>query len=578
MRLVVDMTRCQSYAQCCFLAPDTFTLRGQEALVYDSCPDDAQRDKILQAAAACPVQAILVERLERLENRPAPPPPEEPGGALASPATRAPRAVAGPEDSPRADGRIVIVGASLAGLRAAEAVRREGFAGRLTLIGDEAAEPYDRPPLSKEVLEGLMPVEHTALPRLEALDAEWKLGAAATGLDLAGKRVRLADGEEVGFDRVLITTGTRARPWPDRAEARLDGVLTLRTREDAGRLRERLAARPGRVLVIGGGFTGSEVASACRELDVPVTVVQRGPAPLFAALGGVVGRVAGQIQREHGVHLRTGVTVTALEGDPGGRLRRARLSDGGVVDADVAVVALGALRNVEWLRGSGLAAGEWGVACDAGCRAFDLNGLVTDDVFVAGDVARFPHPMFGFEFLALEHWGNAVAQAEIAAHNMVSGQARRWPHLSVPIFWSIQFGHLIKSAGVSALADEVVLTQGSVEDRSFVAAYGHRGRIVAAVTVNQSKWLEYYQRLIADGAPFPPHDAADKPDGMRPVPAAMPAAVVPWRATEDATLAVTGHQPSEWQAVWRPRTPAAPGPRAVAAPEPEAVEAQERQS
>ena len=347
-------------------------------------------------------------------------------------------------------------------------------------------------------------------------------------------------------------------------------MLTLRTQEDAADLRERLAARPGRVLVLGGGFTGCEVASACRELDVPVTVVQRGPVPLFAALGGVIGAVAGEIQREHGVDLRTGVTVTALEGDDAGRLRRARLSDGSVVDADVAVVALGAVRNVEWLRGSGLATGAWGVACDAGCRVFDLNGLVTDDVFVAGDVARFPHPMFGFEFLALEHWGNAVAQAEIAAHNMVTGQARRWPHLSVPVFWSIQFGHVIKSAGVSAVADEVVITQGSVADRSFVAAYGRRGRLVAAVAVDQSKWLEHYQRLIAEAAPFPPREAADEPDGMRPVPAQMPAPVLPWRASEDATLAVTGHEPSEWQAVWRPRKP-----RTHAAPQPRPIEAQE---
>ncbi|KAE8763505.1 FAD-dependent oxidoreductase [Georgenia thermotolerans] len=558
MRLVVDMTRCQSYAQCCFLAPGTFRLRGREALVYDGGPADAEREKVLQAAEACPVQAILVERTddahygEATQGKTAPHTAPTTGGGAPGP--------------DRPGGRIVIVGASLAGLRAAEAVRAEGFTGRLTLIGDEAAEPYDRPPLSKEVLEG-MPVEHTALPRLRELDAEWKLGTPATGLDLAGKRVRLAGGEEVGFDRVLIATGTRARPWPDPAEAALAGVLTLRTREDAALLRERLAARPGRVLVIGGGFTGSEVASACRELGLPVTLVQRGPVPLYAALGAAIGAVMGEIQRDHGVDLRTGVTVAALEGEDG-CLRRARLSDGSVVEADVAVVALGAVRNVEWLHGSGLAAGAWGVACDAGCRAFDLNGLVTDDVFVAGDVARFPHPMFGFEFLALEHWGNAVAQAQIAGHNMVAGQARRWPHLSVPLFWSTQFGHAVRSAGVATIADEVVITQGSVEDRAFVAAYGRRGRLVAAVTVDQSKWLDHYQRLIADGAPFPPRDAADQPDGLRPVPARMPPPVVPWRATEDATLAVTGHEPSQWQAVWRPRTPATPPPIEAQEPAP----------
>ena len=164
------------------------------------------------------------------------------------------------------DGRIVIVGASLAGLRAAEALRLEGFTGSLTLIGDEPYPPYDRPPLSKTVLSGWLPVEHTTLPWFVDVDAEWRLGVPAAGLDLVGRRVQLADGQEVEFDRLLITTGTRARQWPNADEAALDGVFTVRTRDDAARLRERLAAGPGRVLIIGGGFIGSEVASVCREL------------------------------------------------------------------------------------------------------------------------------------------------------------------------------------------------------------------------------------------------------------------------------------------------------------------------
>ena len=158
-----------------------------------------------------------------------------------------------------------IVGASLAGLRAAEALRKGGFRGRLTLVGDEPYEPYDRPPLSKQVLTGRVAPESTALPQDPELDAQWRLGTAAAGLDLAGKRVRLADGGEVGFDRLLIATGTRARPWPNPAEAALDGVVTLRGRDDTVRLRRELAAGPRRVLVIGAGFTGSEIASACRE-------------------------------------------------------------------------------------------------------------------------------------------------------------------------------------------------------------------------------------------------------------------------------------------------------------------------
>ncbi len=178
----------------------------------------------------------------------------------------------------------------------------------------------------------------------------------ATGLDRQNHRVRLADGRSVEFDRLLIATGTRARPWVNPEEAALDGVFTLRTREDSSRLRARLAAGPKRVLVIGGGFTGSEVASVCRELGLPVTLAERGPTPLAGALGQGAGAVAAMWERQYGVDLRCNVTVMALEGDTadGRRLRRARLSDGDVLDIDVAVVALGAVRNVEWLNGAKL--------------------------------------------------------------------------------------------------------------------------------------------------------------------------------------------------------------------------------
>ncbi|MGW0770678.1 FAD-dependent oxidoreductase [Streptomyces sp. NPDC002676] len=534
MKIVVDLTRCQGYAQCAFAAPDVFVIRGDEALLYDTDPDDAQREKIARAAAACPVQAIFLDR-EDTQRRPAGP---EVGAAPS------------PEQSLRRAGRIVIVGASLAGLRAALVLRREGFTGSLTVIGDEPHPPYDRPPLSKQVLLGQVPARRTALPRRDELDAHWRLGVAATGLDLSGKQVLLADGEKVGFDRLLIATGVRARPWPNEAEAGLDGLFALHTPEDADELRQRLAAGPGRVLVIGAGFTGCEVASACRELNIPVTVVERGRAPLLGALGAVIGGVAAQIERDHGVDLRCGVQVEAVEGDDSGRLRRARLSDGSTVDVDVAVAALGSIRNVEWLGSSGLAAGVWGVACDAGCRAVDVNGVVTDDVFVAGDVARCPHPVYDYQYLALEHWGNAVAQAEIAAHNMISAQSERWPHLALPEFWSTQFGTEIKSVGVPTYADQVVIAQGSVDERRFVAVYGYRGRITAAVAFNQSKWLEFYKGLIDRAAPFPPSfHTVDQPIDRRPV-----AAEVPDRPAPEATVVVTGHGPSERRATLVRRT------------------------
>jgi NADPH-dependent 2,4-dienoyl-CoA reductase/sulfur reductase-like enzyme len=320
-------------------------------------------------------------------------------------------------------------------------------------------------------------------------------------------------------------------------------VFVVRGRDDAHALRQRLGANPRRVLVIGAGFTGSEIASVCRELGLPVTVAERGPSPLVGSLGGVIGAVAAQLQRDRGVDLRCGVSVDGLHGDELGRLRGARLSDGTAIDADVAVVALGARRNTEWLEGSGLAAGPGGVACDAGCRVFDMYGIVTDDIFTAGDVARSPAPLFEYEFLALEHWSNAVDQAAVAAHNILNTDGDRRPYLHVPTFWSNQFGVNIKSAGVPAFGDEVVVMQGSTAECRFVAAYGCRGRIVAAVTFNQAKWLEFYLDQIERAAPFPPeYRTVDQPPDRRPVPAEFPDPAV---LTHRAQIQLTGHAPSE---------------------------------
>ncbi|MFI9848416.1 NAD(P)/FAD-dependent oxidoreductase [Nonomuraea sp. NPDC051941] len=440
------------------------------------------------------------------------------------------------------EGRIVIIGASLAGLRAAETLREEGFTGSLTVVGDEPYPPYDRPPLSKQVLLGQAAAHTTGLPMRRDPDADWRLGVPATGLDPLGKQVLLADGESLPFDRLLIATGTRARPWPNPEEAGLDGVFTLRTCDDAGRLAERLAAGPQRVLVIGGGFTGSEIASACRERGLEVTVTERGPAPLVGALGGTLSKLAARMQRAHGVDLRCGATVSALRGDGNGRFTGADLSDGSRVDADVCVVALGAVRNVEWLADSGLAAGPRGIACDAGCRAFDMYGIVTDDVFVAGDVSRFPHPLFEYQLLSLEHWGNAVAQAEVAAYNMVNPGPLRRPHLALPTFWSSQFGLNIKSVGVPTFSDQIVLAQGSLEERRLVVVYGYRGRVTAAVTVNMAKSLEYYQHLIETAASFPPAPgAADRPVAADlPLPSDVPD---PKTLSHGPTVALTGHLP-----------------------------------
>src|SRR5271168_3490587 len=415
-------------------------------------------------------------------------------------------------------GRIIIVGASLAGLRAAEALREEGFHGQLTIIGDEPGEPYDRPPLSKQVLKGWVAADHTKLPRLRAVDAQWRLGVAAT-----------------------------AQPRGGRARRRLHAADKHRCRAIAGRARRPsppCADHRFRVHRLGG------------RLGVPrtrleVTVTERGPAPLCGPFGGVIGAVAAEMQRAAGVDLRTGVSVLALEGDASGHVRRARLSDGSTLDVDVVVTSLGSIRNVEWLESCGLAAGFWGVGCDAGCRAFDINGVVTTNVFVAGDIARAPHVLYDYQFLAMEHWGNAVLGAQVAAHNMVCDEVDRWAHLLIPQFWSAQFGVNIKSVGVPSFGDEIVFTQGSVKERRFAAAYGRRGRIVGAVTFNHAKWIDYYRDQIAQSGPFPPHPPGfDFPENMRVMPADFPAPGVP---TDTADVVLTGHDPSERRAEFRSR-------------------------
>lgn len=194
-------------------------------------------------------------------------------------------------------------------------------------------------------------------------------------------------------------------------------------------------------------------------------------------------------------------------------------------------------------RSSGLGAGPRGIACDAGCRAFDIRGIVTDDIYVAGDVARSPHPLFGYQFLSLEHWGNAVSQAETAAHNMLSVSTDRRPHIWVPAFWSSQFGVNIKSVGVPSMGSEIMIAQGSLAERRFTGVYGYQGRVIGAVTFDNSRWLQFYQQQIETTAPFPvPFPTVDRrPDGHRPVPADFPDPSVP---THGPTITLSGYSTS----------------------------------
>ena len=348
----------------------------------------------------------------------------------------------------------------------------------------------------------------------------------ARRLDLANRRVLLADGRSVDFDYLLIATGTRARPWPDAEEAALDGVFVLRNRDHACQVSARLATRPRHILVAGGGFIGCEVASVCRDLGLEVTIVERGPTPLGGVLGSTIGQIMAQRQRDYGVHLRPGVVVTTLQGNQDHRFCGAQLSDGCSLEADVAIIALGAIRNVEWLFNTDLSVDRRGIVCDLYCRALDSQGAVVENVFVAGDVARWPHPLYAYDhqLLAVEHWGNAVEQAATAAHNMLSPSFEYRRHTALPRFWSSQFGFNIKSVGLPTVADEVVITQCSFGMRRFTAVYGRQGQTVAAVSFNAGQMLPSYQTLVEQAAPFPPDlHAADGPARAQPMPAGFPA-------------------------------------------------------
>ncbi|SFL26711.1 NAD(P)/FAD-dependent oxidoreductase [Methylobacterium pseudosasicola] len=406
--------------------------------------------------------------------------------------------------------RAVVVGAGLAALRGAEAMREAGFSGPLTIVGAEPYRPYDRPPLSKHVLAGEIPAGATTLPSNLGADVEWQLGSPIARLDRTSRTLHRADGSTLPYDRLLIATGTRARPWPNPHEGRLSGVFTLRGRDDAAALRAALAAGPRRVLVIGAGFIGCEVASLCRQLGLPATLVEPGPTPLGRVLGSAVGAFIGAMLTGRGVDLRSGSEVEWLEGE-GGRFVRAHLTDGTRIDADVAVIALGAVRNTEWLDGSGLSADPGGVDCDATGFVLDTEGQPDPCIAAAGDVARFPHPLYGGRRVALEHWSHAAMQG-IHAGQLLAGAKPESPYAALPTFWSTQGDVVVKSAGLTEGADAVAFTQGEPGSGRFIAVYGRAGRCIAAVSVDSARWLPAHAEMVAAGAPFPPQGtAADRP-------------------------------------------------------------------
>ena len=392
---------------------------------------------------------------------------------------------------------VTIVGASLAGLRAAETLRHEGFDGDVTLIGAEDHLPYDRPPLSKQVLAGKWEPERTALAtpdKMVELGVDARLGVRAISFDLATRRLTLQTGETLAVDGLLAATGARCRTLP--GTEGLGGVHVLRSLDDCLALRNDFDAVPGRVVVVGAGFIGAEVAATARTRGLEVTMVEALPTPLSRVLGDEMGSVCAAVHRDHGVDLRTGVGVDGLEGE--GRVARVLLSDGSAVDADVVVVGIGVIPNTEWLVGSGLTVDN-GLLCDASC-------LAAERVVGAGDIARWPNELFG-EVMRVEHWDNAAAQGAHAARRLLSADAG--PFAPVPWFWSDQYDRKIQLAGRVRPDDEVRVVAGSVEERRFAALYGRAGRLMGVLGFNRPRHVMRYRGLIEQRASFDEALAAD---------------------------------------------------------------------
>lgn len=372
---------------------------------------------------------------------------------------------------------VLVVGASAAGLTTAEALRRKGFREPITVLGAEWHPPYDRPPLSKQFLCGDWDEARTRLrpdAMLSALEAEFVLGDPAVALD--GRTVRTASGRRLSADTVVIATGLTPRRLPG---PELEGVHVLRTLDDAAALRKDLV-EAHRVVVVGDGVLGCEIAATARKLGLAVTMAGPQAVPLESQLGSMVGGLLAELHRSEGVELRLGTAVTGLT-DVDGRVSGVQLADGDVLPADVVVVALGAAPATEWLEGSGLRIDN-GVVCDAFCSA-------ADGVYAAGDVARWPHED---SLLRLENRTNATEQALCVAANIMGEEQ---PYRPIPYFWTDQFGTKIQVHGRPSADADVTIAEGDVADR-FVAHYRRDGRIVGVLGWNAPKQTRLHREHL----------------------------------------------------------------------------------
>lgn len=408
---------------------------------------------------------------------------------------------------------IVIVGAGIAGASAAETLRREGYGGRVTLIGAEPVPPYERPPLSKEFLLGREP-ESKLFPRTTAgyaaLGIDLRLGTRAAALDAAARTVSLASGEIIPYDRLLIVTGSEPRTLAVPGTA-LPGVRVLRTLAQARALAAEIraaAASGSRVAIAGAGFIGMEVAACCRALGAEVTVVEPLDAPMERALGLEIGGMLAAYHRAQGVELRLGEGVAAFEGT--GRVAAVVTSGGDRIPCALALVAIGVRPADDWLRGSGLTLDD-GVWVNERCET-EIEG-----VYAAGDAASWPYtpPSAGelpAERVRIEHWDNALRQPEVAARNLLGGTAAYAP---VPYFWSDQYTLKLQMVGYARRWDRLI-TRGTLADGTLVAFYLLGGHIAAALAVNRPRELVALKRLV--GAALDPAALADPAVELRALP------------------------------------------------------------
>ena len=392
----------------------------------------------------------------------------------------------------------VIVGGGLAGVSAATELRARGFDGRVVVVAAEPHLPYERPPLSKEYLRGEQDTPALIRPAewYEDQDVDLRLGSRVESVDTTGPAVELSDGERIEADAVLLATGGTPRRLPGDPS---DRILYLRTVEDATRLRDVL--RGGRLVVVGAGFIGAEVAASARSLGVEVTVLEMAPVPLARALGEEVGAIYGEIHRDHGVDLRTGAGVERVEETGDGVVVRTTAGD--AIEASSVLVGVGMVPVTDVAERAGIPVSN-GVDVDMSCRAS------APGIFAAGDVANHHHPLFGRQ-LRVEHFDNAVKMGAHAAGAMLGDTA---PFDDPHWFWSDQYDVNLQYAGFAFAWDRVVV-RGSLEDRDGVAFYLNDGVLLAALGLNRGRDVRRAMKLVAAAVRPDPDELADEDVDLR---------------------------------------------------------------